>query len=87
MLGFDITLWVGGGILVVGLLQHLKTYTKKMDKKFNWVYSVVSAILSVVVGIYGGGANVVWDCLGILVVSQLGYETILQTLLKKLKGE
>ena len=87
MLGFDITLWIGGAILVVGLVQYLKTYTKKMDKKFNWVYSVASAVFSVAVGIFSGGANVVWDCLGILVVSQLGYETILQILLKKLKGE
>lgn len=87
MLGFDISLWVGGAVLVCGLLQYLKTYTKNMDKKFNWVYSVASAVLSVIIGIFGGGANVVWDCLGILVISQLGYETILQTLLKKLKGE
>ena len=87
MLGFDISLWIGGSVLVCGILQYLKTYTKKMDKKFNWVYSVASAILSTLVGIYSGGANVVWDCLGILAVSQLGYEAILQTILKKLKGE
>jgi hypothetical membrane protein len=87
MLGFDMSLWIGGSVLVIGLVQILKTYTKKMDKKFNWVYSVASAIFSILVGIYSGGANVVWDCLGILAVSQLGYEAILQTLLKKLKGE
>jgi len=87
MLGIDITIWLTGAILVVGLTEYIKEALKFIPDKYKWIYSIISAGISVAVGTYGGGANVVWDVLGILTCSQLGYSYIIQTLKKKLKGE
>jgi hypothetical protein len=87
LMGIDITVWIMGAILVVGLTQYIKGLLTFIPAKFKWIYSIISVILSIVVGYFGGGANLVWDCLGILTMSQLGYEFILQAINKKLKGE
>lgn len=87
MLGIDITLWITGAILVVGITEYIKDALKFIPSKYTWIYSIVSAILCVVVGYYSGGVNLIWDILGILTCSQLGYAYILQTIKKRLKGE
>ena len=88
MLGFDVTLWIGGAIIVVGLTQYIKGMIKPYvpNKCARVVYSLLSACLAFVVGYFGGGTPIIWNCLGILVFSQLGYEYILQVIEKKLKG-
>lgn len=85
MLGVDISIWMLGAIITVGLTQWVKGFLCFIPKKFSWIYSVVSVCISIVVGFYSGGANVVWDILGILTISQLGYEFILQSINKKIK--
>ena len=59
LMGIDITVWLMGAILVVGLTQYIKGMLKFIPTKYKWVYSILSAIISVVVGYFGGGANVV----------------------------
>lgn len=83
----DIAIWLTGAVLVVGLTEYIKDMLKFISPKHKWIYAVISAILSVVVGIHSGGARLVWDTLGILTCSQLGYELIIQKLRHKLKGE
>ncbi len=87
IMGLDITIWLLGALLVVGLTEWIKGFLFFIPPKYKWVYGFVSAILSVVVGYFSGGANIVWDTLGILTMSQLGYAYILQMINKKFKGE
>lgn len=71
-----------GAVIVVGILQFLKTFLKE---KKSWVWGTVSFGLSFIV------AAVMqflpsWILLGMLVlsVSQLGYENIVQLVRRKL---
>lgn len=78
--------WIMGSIIVIGGMQYIKGLVPITG---NWrkLYSLCSIVIAFAAAYAGGGAHVFWDFMGILAIAQIGYDVILQNLLKKLKGE
>ena len=77
-----IGLWVAGAVIVAGLTQWIKSFLK-LKHPYKWIYGIISAVLAFAAAYAGGGAIVFWNFLGMLAVSQLGYESIMQKFLFK----
>lgn len=77
-----IALWVAGALIVAGLTQWIKSFLK-LKHPYKWIYGIISAVLAFAAAYAGGGAIVFWNFLGMLAVSQLGYESIMQKFLFK----
>jgi len=67
---------------VAGLTQWIKSFLK-LKHPYKWIYGIISAVLAFAAAYAGGGAIVFWNFLGMLAVSQLGYESIMQKFLFK----
>ena len=78
--------WVAYSIIVVGLVQWLKSELP-LQGKWKKLYGVMSIGIAFGAAYFGGGAHILLDWMGTLAIAQIGYDTILQTILKKLKGE
>lgn len=82
----EIGSWTTGAVIVVGLMQWLKTFAPNVNKK-QWgkllpVMALLSAYLKVQVT--GQYQSLGWDWAGIWAVSQLGYDLIVQAIRKKI---
>jgi len=78
-------LWVGGGVVVVGMIQFAKGLFPKpaQDQIPSWVWAIIAAGSAIAYAYVPEGIR---NALGVLAVSQIGYETILQTVKNKLGG-
>jgi len=74
--------WVAGGIVIVGLIQWLKGMVPKGVTIPSWVWGISAAILAC-----GWSVAPPWakQAAGVLAVSQIGYETIIQSVKTALK--
>jgi hypothetical protein len=77
-----IAVWVVGALIVAGLTQWIKNYIH-LPGKHKWIYGIIAAALSFLAAYAGGGTTILWNFLGTLAVSQLGYENIMQKFLLK----
>lgn len=79
-----LTDWLPGGIVVVGLLQWIKGMAPKNAKINRGVWAAFAALFSI-----GWAFSPPWlrQGLGVLAVSQIGYETIIQTIRTKLAAK
>lgn len=78
-------LWIGGGVVVVGMIQFVKGLFPKtlQDQIPSWAWALVAACSAIAYAYVPDGIR---NALGVLAVSQIGYETILQTVKNKLGG-
>lgn len=81
-----VAIWVAGGVVVSGIIQWVKSLAKTIFTKEipSWVWVVILPITSFVASFSLGG-EVLWNALGIWAISQIGYETIIQSVKNKLK--
>ena len=77
-----IALWIAGAIIVAGFTQWTKSFVK-IKSPYKWIYSIISVAASLAAAYAGGGTTILWNFLGTLAVSQLGYEAILQKFIFK----
>lgn len=77
-----VALWIAGALIVAGLTQWIKSFIK-LKSPHKWIYGIISAGLAFAAAFAGGGTTILWNFLGILAVSQLGYESIMQKFLFK----
>lgn len=80
-------LWFGGAFIVTGLMQWLKGVMPIKSKAKRYIFSFVGAILAFVAAYFGGGFPMAYNALGIWASSQLGWDMIVQVILKRVKGE
>lgn len=75
--------WLGGGVTIVGLLQWIKGMVPEGIKVPSWVWGLAAAVLA-----SGWAVAPLWAraAAGVLAISQIGYETIIQTIKHKLGG-
>lgn len=80
-----IAIWVGGAIVVSGIIQWTKVLAKSLFKSElpSWVWIVILPLASVGASFSAGG-QIIWNSLGIWAIAQIGYETIIQTVKNKL---
>lgn len=76
----DLGIWIGGGVTVVGLIQWFKGMAPKAPA---WVWSAAAPILAVAWAFAPDWAQ---RAAGVLAISQVGYETIIQGIKKRLGG-
>lgn len=72
--------WLAGGVALVGLLQWLKGLVPGAP---SWVWGIAAPILAAGWAVAPDWAR---QAVGVLAVSQIGYETIIQAVKKKLGG-
>ena len=77
-----VALWIAGALIVAGLTQWTKSFIK-LKSPHKWIYGIISAGIAFSAAYAGGGTTILWNFLGILAVSQLGYESIMQKFLFK----
>lgn len=80
-MNLDIGTWALGAVIVVGLIQWFKGMLPKAP---TWVWIIASPLAAVIGSAAYGTDKIAWNALGILAVSQMGYELILQTVKSKL---
>ncbi len=80
-------LWFGGAFIVTGLVQWLKGLIGAKGKSKRYIFSLVGAIIAFVAAYFGGGTPMAYNALGIWAASQLGWDMIVQVILKRVKGE
>jgi hypothetical protein len=76
----DIAMWGAGAVIVVGLLEFLKGAFPKAP---SWVWTVAVVLASGLTSLSGNSQKPVWDALGILSLSQICYQLIIQSIKKK----
>ena len=72
--------WLAGAVAVLGLVQYLKGQFKTLP---SWTWGVTSIVLCVAWGFTNEKFHLAW---GTLSITQLGYETVYQPILKKIKS-
>ena len=72
--------WLSGAVAVLGLVQYLKGLAKKLP---SWTWGVISIVLCVAWGFTSEKFHLAW---GTLSITQLGYETLYQPILAKIRG-
>ncbi len=72
--------WIPGAIVVIGLIQWIKGIASGAP---TWVWAAIAPIIAIV---YSYSPPAIRDAAGFLAVSQLGYETIIQMIKRKLGG-
>jgi hypothetical protein len=77
----DFGSWLAGAVAVVGLIQWIKGLVPKTTP--TWVYAVLAPVLALG---WALAPEPVQQASGVLGVSQIGYETIIQTVKKRLGG-
>ena len=77
----DFGQWAVGAVMVVGVLQWLKNIVPKTAPK--WLYVALLPVVSVGVALLPVG-GILWGAALAFALAQLGYETIIQTVKKKL---
>lgn len=77
----DFGTWLAGGVATVGILQWIKGLAPKTWPA--WLYALAALVLAA-----GWAVAPPWarQAAGVLAVSQIGYETIIQTVKRKLGG-
>ena len=78
----DVAQWLAGACIAVGLIQWAKGIFK--DAPW-WVWAFVLPVSSFGAAFASGTDKPIWTALGIWAVSQVGYETIIQFVQKKIK--
>lgn len=73
--------WLAGGVAIVGILQWIKGLAPKTWPA--WLYAIAVPVLAA-----GWSVAPPWaqQAAGVLAISQIGYETIIQTVKRKLGG-
>jgi hypothetical protein len=80
----DLATWAAGAVIAAGILQWTKGLIPKAPR---WVWAAASPIAAFAAAIASGGDKWAWNWLGVWACSQLFYETIIQAIRKKIKGE
>jgi hypothetical protein len=76
----DIAMWGAGAVIVVGLLEFCKGAFPKAP---SWVWTLAVLLASGLTALAGNSQKPVWDGLGILALSQMCYQLIVQSIKKK----
>lgn len=76
----DIVMWSAGAVIVVGMLEFFKGAFPKLP---SWVWTIAVVLASGITALAGESTKPIWDALGILSVSQLCYQLIIQSIKKK----
>ena len=76
----ELGVWIAGGITVVGIIQWLKGMAPQAPV---WLWSLAAPALAVAWEFSPPWAR---QASGVLAVSQVGYETIIQALKRKIGG-
>lgn len=77
----DLGIWIGGGVTVVGLIQWMKGMAPKVPA---WAWSAAAPVLAIAWAFAPAWAR---QAAGVLAISQVGYETIIQGLKRRLGGD
>lgn len=72
--------WIAGGVTVVGLIQWMKGMGPNVPA---WAWSIMAPVLAVAWAFMPPWAR---QAAGVLAISQVGYETIIQSVKRKLGG-
>lgn len=77
--------WLAGAVIVSGIIQWAKSLGKTIFSKEipSWVWVVILPLISTGAAFAVGG-QILWNALGIWAISQIGYETIIQSIKNKL---
>lgn len=73
--------WIAGAVAVLGLIQYLKGLVKNAP---SWTWGILSVFLCTAWGFTNEKFHLAW---GTLSITQLGYETIFQPILTKIKAQ
>ena len=80
----DLATWAAGALIAAGLIQWAKGFAHKAP---SWVWAAASPLAALAAAVAAGGDRWTWNWLGVWACSQVLYETIIQTVKRKIAGE
>jgi hypothetical protein len=78
----ELALWIGGAVTVIGLIQWIKGFVPATVP--TWIWAAAAPALAIG---YALAPDFVRTGAGILAVSQIGYETIIQAIKQSLAAK
>ena len=76
----DIAMWGAGAVIVVGLLEWAKGMLPSVP---SWVWAIAAPLAAGLTALAGRSVKPIWDALGILAISQMCYQLVVQSIKKK----